>query len=91
MVVRRNVFPAIVLAALGLTGAFAQLRIIQTNSGSENIHLIDPATNTIVGEVKDVPVNHGAAAARDGSGCTDFRKLLANYAETHSDHLVSLL
>ena len=45
----------------------AQVRIVQTNSGGDNIHLIDPATNTIVGEVTGVPINHGAAAAPDGS------------------------
>ena len=31
----------------------AQVRIIQTNSQGDNIHLIDPATNQIVGEVLD--------------------------------------
>ena len=45
----------------------AQVRIIQTNSQGDNIHLIDPATNQIVGEVKGVPINHGAAGAPDGS------------------------
>ena len=49
------------------TGALAQVRIIQTNSAGDNIHLIDPATNAIVGEVKGVPINHGAAAAPDGT------------------------
>jgi len=47
--------------------AFAQVRIVQTNSQGDNIHLIDPASNKIVGEIKGVPVNHGAAAAPDGS------------------------
>ncbi|HEY1307099.1 MAG TPA: hypothetical protein VGF24_26270 [Vicinamibacterales bacterium] len=47
--------------------ATAQVRIVQTNSGGDNIHLIDPATNAIVGEVTGVPINHGAAAAPDGS------------------------
>ena len=45
----------------------AQVRIVQTNSAGDNIHLIDPGTNQIVGEVKGVPINHGAAAAPDGS------------------------
>jgi YVTN family beta-propeller protein len=44
-----------------------QVRIVQTNSGDDSIHLIDPATNAIVGEIRGVPVNHGAAAAPDGS------------------------
>src|SRR3954471_18570538 len=58
-----------VAAALFASGsiASAQVRIIQTNSLGDNIHLIDPATNHIVGEVKGVPLNHGAAASADGS------------------------
>ena len=56
------------VAILALSGpAFAQVRVLQTNSQGDNIHLIDPATNQIVGEVKGVPINHGAAAAPDGS------------------------
>ena len=47
--------------------ASSQVRILQTNSRGDNIHLIDPASNTIVGEIKGVPINHGAAAAPDGS------------------------
>ena len=49
------------------TTVSAQVRIVQTNSQGDNIHLIDPATNRIVGEIKGVPINHGAAAAPDGS------------------------
>ncbi len=45
----------------------AQLRVIQTNSGGDNISLIDPATNKVVGEIKGIPLNHGAAAAPDGT------------------------
>ena len=47
--------------------AMAQVRIIQTNSGGDNISLIDPATNKVVGEIKGIPINHGAAAAPDGT------------------------
>src|SRR6185503_3310523 len=61
---RTAVAAALVLLA---TGASAQVRIVQTNSQGDNIHLIDPATQKIVGEIKGVPVNHGAAAAPDGS------------------------
>ena len=43
------------------------MRIVQTNSQGDNIHLIDPATNAIVGEIKGVPINHGAARRRTGS------------------------
>ena len=42
-------------------------RIIQTNSAGETVSLIDPSTNKVVGEIRDIEVNHGAAAAPDGS------------------------
>jgi YVTN family beta-propeller protein len=60
---------AVVLAVASLLAATAsaQVRIVQTNSQGDNIHLIDPATQKIVGEIKGVPINHGAAAAPDGS------------------------
>jgi YVTN family beta-propeller protein len=63
----RNATLTALLTILGTGIGFSQVRIIQTNSGGDNIHLIDPATNAIVGEIKGVPVNHGAAAAPDGS------------------------
>ena len=57
-----------VVAILALSdAALAQVRVLQTNSQGDNIHLIDPATNQIVGEIKGIPINHGAAAAPDGS------------------------
>lgn len=49
------------------SSGMAQVRILQTNSRGDNIHLIDPSTHRIVGEIKGVPLNHGAAAAPDGS------------------------
>ncbi len=58
---------ALMLAAGSAAALSAQVRIVQTNSGGDNIHLIDPATRMIVGEIKGVPINHGAAAAPDGS------------------------
>src|SRR5688572_29397336 len=48
------------------TVAAAQVRIVQTNSAGDNIHLIDPSSNVIVGEIKWIPINHGAAADPDG-------------------------
>jgi len=62
-----HVLSAGILSLLAAMFSLGQVRIVQTNSGSDNIHLIDPGTNAIVGEIKGVPVNHGAAAARDGS------------------------
>jgi len=58
---------AFALAVLCAGTASAQVRIVQTNSGkSNNIHLIDPVTNRIAGEVTGVPINHGAAVSPDG-------------------------
>ena len=42
-------------------------RIVQTNSAGDNVDIIDPATNKIVGHIVGIEVNHGAAAAPDGS------------------------
>src|SRR6266851_7858326 len=44
-----------------------KLRIIQTNSAGDNIHIIDPATNKVVGEIKGIEASHGIAVAPDGS------------------------
>ena len=58
---------AALFLVISAAAASAQVRVLQTNSRGDNIHLIDPATNRIVGEIKGVPINHGAAAAPDGS------------------------
>src|SRR4029077_860749 len=55
----------ILLAALPLTAA--TVRVIQTNSAGDNVSIIDPATNKVIGTITDIEVNHGAAAAPDGS------------------------
>ena len=69
--------PRLALAVVALLGsswivpspAAAQRRpiVVQTNAAGDNVHLIDPATNTIVGEITGVEVIHGVAAAPDGS------------------------
>ncbi len=67
--------PALKLSIAMLTAATLQAanmseaqqpRIVQTNSRSDIIHLIDPTNQQIVGEISGVPVNHGAAASPDG-------------------------
>src|SRR6202047_4782954 len=45
----------------------AKLRIVQTNSAGDNIHLIDPVANKVVGEIKGIEAPHGLAVAPDGS------------------------
>jgi len=44
-----------------------KVRIIQTNSAGDNVHVIDPVTNKVVGVIEGIEVNHGAAVAPDGS------------------------
>ena len=59
------------ILALPLAAALAlhadTVRIVQTNAAGDSVMLIDPATNKVVGEIKDIEVNHGAAVAPDGS------------------------
>jgi YVTN family beta-propeller protein len=62
----------------------ATVRIVQTNSAGDNIHLIDPVTNKVVGVINGIEVNHGAAAAPDGS-----RLYVTNEAE-HTLDVVDL-
>ena len=49
------------------TAAARHPRIIQTNSAGDNVHLIDPATNTVVGIIRGIEAGHGAGASPDGS------------------------
>ncbi|HET9269184.1 MAG TPA: beta-propeller fold lactonase family protein [Vicinamibacterales bacterium] len=56
------------------------VRIIQTNSAGDNVHIIDPASNKVVGEITGIEVGHGAAAAPDGS-----RLYVSNEADTTLD------
>jgi YVTN family beta-propeller protein len=45
----------------------SKLRIIQTNSAGDNIHIIDAVSNKVVGEIKGIEAPHGIAVAPDGS------------------------
>jgi YVTN family beta-propeller protein len=50
-----------------LSAAPLHVRIIQTNSAGDNVDVIDPVTNQVVGVINGIEVNHGVAAAPDGS------------------------
>jgi YVTN family beta-propeller protein len=52
---------------LALPLAARSVRIIQTNSAGDDVSIIDPASNKVVGTIHGIEVNHGAAAAPDGS------------------------
>jgi YVTN family beta-propeller protein len=67
MVAAGFIAEVVIARAQGPRSGTGHLRIIQTNSGDDTISLIDPATNAIVGTIKGVPINHGAAAAPDGT------------------------
>lgn len=58
----------------------ATVRIVQTNAAGDSVMLIDPATNKVVGSIEGIEVNHGAAAAPDGS-----RFYITNEAESTVD------
>lgn len=58
----------------------ATVRIVQTNAAGDSVMLIDPVTNKVVGEIKGIEVNHGVAAAPDGS-----KLYITNEAESTVD------
>lgn len=63
-----------------VTAPHGQVRIIQTNSAGDDVHVIDPATNSVVGRITGIEVGHGAAAAPDGS-----RLYISNEADSTLD------
>jgi YVTN family beta-propeller protein len=58
---------AIIVLAAPLASQPRRVVIVQTNAAGDNIHLIDAATNRLVGESGGIEVPHGAAVAPDGS------------------------
>jgi YVTN family beta-propeller protein len=64
------VLAGIALGAVSFSPLAAQqskLRIIQTNFAGDSIHIIDPATNKVVNEIKGFEATHGITVAPDGS------------------------
>jgi DNA-binding beta-propeller fold protein YncE len=57
---------AMIVCTLSLS-AQSKVRIIQTNSAGDNVHIIDPVTNKVVGEIKGIEAGHGAGASPDGT------------------------
>jgi len=55
------------LALSPLSAQQSKLRIIQTNFAGDVIHIIDPATNKVVGQIGGVEAIHGITVAPDGS------------------------
>jgi YVTN family beta-propeller protein len=59
--------PVLALALAPLSASAGTVRIYITNSAGDSIHVIDPATNTVVQEIKDVVGAHGVNFSPDGS------------------------
>src|ERR1035437_2639170 len=57
----------LILAASFTLTAANQARVVQTNSAGDNVHVIDPATNKVVGVINGIEVPHGVTIAPDGS------------------------
>src|SRR6478752_167941 len=70
----------VLLWTLPAMAAGNKVRIIQTNSAGDSVHVIDPATNKVVGVISGIEVSHGAAVAPDGS-----RIYISNEADSTLD------
>ena len=67
----RRCLTALVIVLLPLP-LMAQVRILQSNAAGDRVHIIDPATNTVVGEIPGVDTFHidrfdGTARTRAGN------------------------
>ncbi len=59
---------AIALLTVPLTAqSQGQVRILQSNAAGDRIHIIDPATNTVVGEISGIEAAHGVSSSPDGT------------------------
>jgi YVTN family beta-propeller protein len=58
---------AVVLLTPLLVTAQGQVRIIQSNAAGDRIHIIDPATNTVVSELVGIEAAHGVSSSPDGT------------------------
>ena len=84
MVTTRRLVVLAAVAALVIPVATAAqtVRIIQTNSAGDNVHVIDPLTNEVIGVIDGIERAHGAAPSPDG------KKL---YVANESDDTVDIV
>jgi len=57
---------AVLLLTLPLA-AQGQVRILQSNAAGDRVHLIDPVTNKVVGEITGIETAHGITASPDAT------------------------
>jgi YVTN family beta-propeller protein len=63
----RYALPLLVLGLAPLSASAGTVRIYVTNSAGDSIHVIDPVTNKVVQEIKDIVGAHGIAFSPDAS------------------------
>jgi YVTN family beta-propeller protein len=56
----------IIAALVAMPLLAGSVRVYQTNSAGDEVHVIDPATNKVVKTIKDIEVPHGVAFSPDG-------------------------
>jgi YVTN family beta-propeller protein len=63
------VVAVLVVASTAMRGAAkaTKVRVVQTNAAGDNVHVIDPASNRVVGVIDDIEVPHGVTLAPDGA------------------------
>src|SRR5262245_21510591 len=63
----RHCWLAVVLALVPQASEAGMARVYVTNSAGDSIHVINPATNKVVQEIKGFEALHGIAFSPDGS------------------------
>ena len=76
---------AIAALVVPVAAAAQTVRIVQTNSLGDNVHIIDAATNTVVGVIDGIERAHGAAASPDG------KKLYVANESVHTIDIVDVV
>ena len=79
---RLVVLAAIAALVIPVAAAAQTVRIIQTNSAGDNVHVIDPLTNEVIGVIDGIERAHGATPSPDG------KKL---YVANESDDTVDIV
>lgn len=67
MTIQRTLPAFLLLVVPFMALGASRARVIQTNAAGDNVHVIDPATNQVVGVIHGIEVPHGVAIAPDGS------------------------
>ena len=71
---------AIVFLTLPLTAQGpGQVRILQSNAAGDRIHIIDPVTNAVVGEIPGIEAAHGVTASPMEPGSTPATRLTTRW------------